>query len=118
MFIQSGSKRLAREMFIKMVIYQQRLESKQSLLARFVDIGTDLFVMASVCSYATGLARQKIGTEGASPIELADLFCCQARARIAGEFHDVRHNNDKKAAKIAKNILSDRYEWMENEIIK
>src|SRR3989338_7522934 len=113
MFVQSASKRLAREMFMKMVIYQQRLESKQNLLGRFVDIGTDLFVMAGVFSYAAGLAGQKSSAGDGSPIELADLFCCQARARIASEFHDVRHNHDKKADKIAKNILSDKYEWME-----
>ena len=118
MFVQHTSKRLAREMFIKMVIYQQRLESKQNLLARFVDIGTDLFVMASVCSYASGIAGKKVAGEGASPVELADLFCCQAKARIAAQFRSVWNNNDKKANKVAKNILSDRYEWMENEIIK
>ncbi len=117
-FVRSASKRLAREMFMKMTIYQQRLESKQNLLARFVDIGTDLFVMASVCSYAASIARQKVKDEGASPIELADLFCCQARARIAGQFRGVWNNNDKKADRVAKDILSDKYEWMENEIIK
>jgi len=118
MFVQYTSKRLAREMFMKMVIYQQRLESKQSLLARFVDIGTDLFVMAGICSYAAGIARKKVAGEGASPIELADLFCCQARVRIAAQFRGVWNNNDKKADRVAKNILSDKYEWMENEIIK
>ena len=118
MFVQYTSKRLAREMFIKMVIYQQRLESKQSLLARFVDVGTDLFVMASVCSYAAGIAGKKAAGEGASPIELADLFCCQARARMAEQFRSVWNNNDKLANRVAKNILSDKYEWMENEIIK
>ena len=118
MFVQYTSKRLAREMFMKMVIYQQRLESKQSLLARFVDIGTDLFVMAGICSYAAGIARKKVAGEGASPIELADLFCCQARVRIAAQFRGVWNNNDKLANRVAKNILSDKYEWMENEIIK
>lgn len=117
-FVQHTSKRLAREMFMKMVIYQQRLESKQNLLARFVDIGADLFVMASVCSYASGIAGKKSDNKGASPIELADLFCCQARARIAAQFRGVWNNNDKKANRVAKNILSDKYEWMENEIIK
>lgn len=118
MFVQSGSKRLAREMFMNMVIYQQSMESKQSLLARFVDIGTDLFVMAGVCSYASSLSRQKVAEGGASPVALADLFCCEAKTRIAGHFKDVRNNQDKLANSIAKNILSDRYEWMENEIIK
>jgi len=118
MFVQHTSKRLAREMFMKMVIYQQRLESKQSLLSRFVDIGTDLFVMAAVCSYAASSVRQRPAEKDASPIELADLFCIQAETRIARQFRDVWHNHDKKTYKIAKNILSDKYEWMENEIIK
>ena len=95
-------------MFMNMVIHQQRMESKQNLMSRFVDIGTDLFVMAGVCSYALSLAKQKVMEGGASPITLADLFCCEARTRITRHFKDIWNNQDKLANNIAKNIISDK----------
>lgn len=117
-FAQAASKRLAREIFLNMLIYQQRLEAKQNILARFVDIGVDLFVISSVCSYAASLAKQKGTPSSASPIELAELFCLQAKTRIARNFQDVRHNDDKMISAIAKKFLSGSYEWLENEIIR
>ena len=110
LFVQAATKRLARTLFLKMLIYQQRLESRQNLLARFVDIGTDLFVMSCVCSYAQA--------QGSSSLELADLFCLQAKTRIARNFEDIRHNQDKTVHGIAKKLLAGEYEWLENEIIK
>ncbi len=117
-FAQAASRRLAREIFLNMLIYQQRLEAKQNILARFVDIGTDLFVISCVCSYAVRLAKQKEIPSSTSPIELADLFCRQAKPRITRNFQDVRRNDDKMLTAIAKKFLNGSYEWLENEIIR
>lgn len=117
-FARATTKRLARKLFLDMVIYQQRLESKQNILARYVDIGTDLFAIATVCSYAASLSKQKDAQLAASPVELADLFCRQARTRIANNFREVCCNQDKMIKAIAKKLLSGGYEWLENEIIK
>lgn len=117
-FIRRNSKHLARDLFLKMMIYQQRLEAKQNILARFVDIGTDLFVMASACSYAASLVNKKNNAYGKTPIELADLFCREARVRVTRNFQDVCRNNDKISAEIGKKMLGSEYEWLENEIIK
>lgn len=117
-FVRGAAKRLARVMFLNMLIYQQRLESRQNLLARFVDIGTDLFVMSSVCSYAASLSRQKEAVADGSPVELADLFCEQARVRVAQNFKAIRCNQDKKTGELAGKVLAGGYEWLENEIIK
>lgn len=108
LFVQQTTKRLARTIFLKMLIYQQRLESKQNILSRFVDIGTDLFVMSAVCAYA----------ESESAIELADLFCREARTRTFRNFQDIQCNQDKLSRKIAKKVLAGEYEWLENEIIR
>jgi len=117
-FVCAATKRLARELFLNMLIHQQRLESKQNILSRFVDIGTDLFAISAACSYAASLVKQKDSHADASPVELADLFCCQARIRIARNFKDVWHNDDKMIKTIAKKLLAGGYEWLENEIIK
>ncbi len=117
-FIQRTTKRLAKAVFLQMAIHQQRLESKQNILNRFVDIGTDLFVMSVACSYAASLVGQKKEGYAGSPIELADLFCREAKTRISRKFQDVCCNQDRISTKIAKKILSGEYEWLENDIIK
>src|SRR3989338_3615771 len=132
LFVQQTSKRLARTMFLKMLIHQQRLESRQNILARFVDIGTDLFVISCACSYGLSLSKKELNSQAASPIgqkdmlwppmakaiELSDLFCSQAKVRIARNFEDIRRNQDKAARRVAQNFLAGGYVWLENEIIK
>jgi alkylation response protein AidB-like acyl-CoA dehydrogenase len=118
LFVRSASKRLAKVIFIKMMIYQQRLESRQNILNRFVDIGTDLFAMCAACSYAASLLKQKGLHSDASPVELADLFCLQAKTRIARNFKDLWRNNDKTIRAVGKKLMAGGYAWLENEIIK
>jgi hypothetical protein len=113
-YVQAASKRLARYTFHQMMKYQQKLESKQSILNRVVDIGTELFAMSATCSYAAML--KKNGQENA--LDLADSFCSDAKKRIEASFQENCCNNDKANLKVAKNILAKNFEWMENEIIK
>ncbi|MFH1594033.1 MAG: acyl-CoA dehydrogenase family protein [Candidatus Omnitrophota bacterium] len=115
-FIKSASKRLARDVFHKMMIYQKKLVSKQNILNRFIDISVDLFAMTCACSYAESL--QKKGGKEASSVDLADLFCRQARGRILSRFREVGKNHDKESGAVAKRLLADGYEWLENDIIK
>ena len=109
-FVKAAAKRLARELFLNMAIHQQRLESKQNILARFVDIGTDLFVISAACSYAAGLNKEAV--------ELADLFCLEAKARINRNFKDACCNHDKMLNQVARKFMAGHYEWLENEIIR
>lgn len=117
-YVERTTKCLARALFLNMLIYQQRLESKQNILGRFVDIGTDLFVMSCICSYAASLVSQKKESYVGSPIELADLFCREARMRILRKFQDVSSNQDRINTKIAQKLLAGEYAWLENNIIK
>ncbi|MBI4396599.1 MAG: acyl-CoA dehydrogenase family protein [Elusimicrobia bacterium] len=116
-FVNKTTKRLARTIFHKMMIYQQKMESKQNLLSRFVDIGTELFVISSTCSYALSLVKQGNGI-GESPVELADLYCRQAKTRVERLFADLCCNEDKLATSMAKKFMAGQYEWLENDIIK
>src|SRR5208283_2096562 len=92
-FVQRASKRLAREIFHQMNKYQQKLESKQSILNRIVDIGTELFVISASCSYAAKLAKEPAQ---ANAVNLADSFCCDARKRINASFKEGVHNADRQ----------------------
>lgn len=108
--------RLARNLFHGMMIHQQGLESKQQLMTRLVNIGTDLFALASTCARAIHLYSENPSDKG--PIELADLFSRQARGRIERDFSRLFNNDDKFAYKIAQNTLAGNYAWLENDIIE
>ena len=92
------------------------MESKQALLNRVVDIGVELFAIASACAYADSLMREE--KEKGNALELADLFCTAARARIERSFSELCSNHDPLTLSVAKKVLANEFEWMENEIIK
>jgi hypothetical protein len=114
-FVQRISRRLARNLFHSMVTVGARLERRQELLARFVDIGVDLFAMSASVSRAASLMRRDGRDRG--PIELADHFCRVARRRIDAAFHGTRSNDDASAVRIAKRLLENRYGWLESGIV-
>jgi alkylation response protein AidB-like acyl-CoA dehydrogenase len=72
-FVNKASHKLAKDIFYYMARYQQGLESKQLILGRLMEIGTDLFAMTACCSYAVMLKKKNPQDE--SPIELANYFC-------------------------------------------
>jgi hypothetical protein len=110
------SRRLARAIFHKMVRHGAKLELRQGLLFRAVDIGTDLFAMAATCSRAQ--AKRRSGTADAErAAELADLFCRAARRRIRTLFADLRTNDDLRAGRTARDVLGGRHEWLEDGIL-
>lgn len=108
--------RLARGLFHAMMIYQQGLEKKQQLLTRFVNIGTDLFGIAVSCSRAVSLYLKNPSDPG--PIELADLFCRQARGRIEKQFQTLFCNEDRFTYYVAQETLKGKYRWLEQGIVE
>ena len=72
-----------------MARWQGKLERKQGFLGRIVDIGAELFAMSAVCVRAR--AEWQDRPEG---VELADLFCRQARLRAAALFAALWDNTD------------------------
>lgn len=109
-FIEKESHRMARHLFFYMAKYQKKLEYKQMILGRLIDIGTDLFVMAATCSYAKSL-----GTEEAT--ELAHYFSKIAKTRVQNNFNKLRDNNDKSMCAIGKAVVEGKFTWLEEGII-
>jgi hypothetical protein len=99
-----------------MMIHRQKLEHKQQVMFRLVNIGTDLFAMSASLSRTASLIAAG-GAESGSVAELCDLFCRDARHRIEGEFKALFHNDDSKAYDIGRRILEGRYEWLETGIL-
>ncbi|MBW3609375.1 MAG: J domain-containing protein [Actinobacteria bacterium] len=80
----SVSRKLARSTFMLMGRYQAKLENKQAVLGRIVDIGAELFAIACACVYADTIAREQPGRREEA-FALADLFAKQARRRAEAE---------------------------------
>jgi alkylation response protein AidB-like acyl-CoA dehydrogenase len=111
-FVERASRRLARNTFYGMARWQGRLERRQVFLGRIVDIGAELFAMSASCIRA----RAEGGSRPAG-VELADLFCRQARRRVAALFHDLWHNTDASDAAAAKRVLAGAYQSLEAGVL-
>ncbi len=111
-YIDKTTRRLARSLFHAMNVHQAGLEKRQSLLARYVEIGTELFAMAASCSRADALDRADAkANEGV--IDLAALFCEHAKQRIEANFKGVRKNSDRAGYKLAQRITEGEFAWLE-----
>ncbi|MEA2488895.1 MAG: hypothetical protein QOH21_687 [Acidobacteriota bacterium] len=113
-YIERQSRHLARSIFHAMMRFQAKLERKQMVLFRIVDIGTDLFAMSASISYAAMLEKQ--GNKNA--MELADLFCREARIRIDQNFRTLFDNHDELAYKVVQNLMKGEYEWLEGPLVQ
>ncbi|XLD92298.1 acyl-CoA dehydrogenase family protein [Polymorphospora sp. A560] len=111
-YAERTSRKLARSTFYAMSRWQGRMERKQAFLARIVDIGAELFAMAATCVRAK--AERETRPEG---MELADLFCRQARLRAERLFAELWDNTDSIDVKAAKRILGGRYAFLEDGVV-
>ena len=111
-FVDRMSRRLARTTFHAMVRFGPRLEQRQMVLFRLVDIGAELFAMAAACARAEML-RQKGQAEA---VQLADLFCTDARRRVRAIFRRVFDNDDVQTYRVAKDVLDGKHVWMEKGV--
>lgn len=109
-FAERASHRLALTLFHGALQHQAKLAYRQQLLGRLVDVGADLFAIIASCSKAEQLHDRTAD-------ELADLFCRQARRRIAQAFRDVSDNDDRPIYRAAQHLLDGRYAWLEDGII-
>lgn len=114
-YIDRTAHRLALALFHAMARHQQKLERRQLLLARLMDIGTELFAMASTCAYAQSLESADDVDHNA--MQLADLFCRQARRRIAQHLRDARIDRRTVGSDVADDVLDGKYGWLEQGII-
>ena len=119
-FVENASKRLARTLFHQMVKHQQKLEKRQNLLFRVVDVGVDLFAMSATISRACWM--RGLSPKGTVPVgdsaELADLFCDYARRRIRSNLAALSIPEDRKGYRVAQEFLKGSYSWLEEGIVR
>lgn len=114
-FAAKTSKKLARTLFHTMAKFGPKMEYEQLILGNFVDIGTDLFVMAATLSYAEHLLTVNPGDQTVQ--DLADLFCKEARKRIAANFKAVKSNHNKTYKKVAGELMDGKLGWLATDCI-
>ncbi len=110
-FLERGTRRLARDLFHMMMLHRQGLQRRQMVLGRLVDTGAELFAIVASLSRAASRGAP-VGA-----VQLADLFCRQARRRIAALHRGVYANDDARAYKTARAVLDDQFPWLTRENI-
>jgi hypothetical protein len=115
-FASRSSRRLARTLFHCMVRFGPKLEKRQVVLGRLVEIGAELLAITAACSRALAMARKDSTNPG--PVQLADLFSRQARRRVEEKFAAVFDNDDVRTYGVAQQVLKNEHTWMETGMVK
>ena len=116
-FVERGGRRLARGVFHAMLRFGPKLEYRQSVLFRLVDVGAELFAMAATCARARALLKRDPAA-GAHAVQVADLFCRQARGRITAKFHGLWRNEDGPTYRVAQEVLRGEHRWLERGMVE
>jgi hypothetical protein len=113
-FVNRASRRLARNLFHAMVRFGPKLEKKQSVLFRMVEIGAELFAMSATVAKAQLLTKKDPTNRG--PIEMADLFCRQASWRVIVKFEEIFGPDDDQSYRLAQDVVARKHVWLEEGI--
>jgi alkylation response protein AidB-like acyl-CoA dehydrogenase len=115
-YVERASRKMARSTFYAMGRWQAKLERKQTVLGRIVDIGAELFAISSAVVYAQTLQAEQ-PARAAEAVQLADLFCKQARRRADVLFAELFHNDDDAAYALAQDVLAGKFTWDEDGVL-
>ncbi|MGH7568131.1 MAG: acyl-CoA dehydrogenase family protein [Gemmatimonadales bacterium] len=116
-FVERGARRLARGVFHAMLRFGPKLELRQAVLFRLVDVGGELFAMAAACTRAQLLVRQD-RTRGARAVRLADTFCRQAHGRVHAKFRELWGPDDSSTYRVAQEVLKGEHQWLEQGMVE
>ena len=112
-FIERATRRLGRSIFHAMVKLGPKLEKRQMVLFRAVDIGAELFAMSASCVRAVNVARNG----DANAIDLADVFCREARLRIAEHHRNLFGPTDGALYRLSQRVMQGEFTWLEEGIV-
>jgi alkylation response protein AidB-like acyl-CoA dehydrogenase len=112
-YAERHARKLGRSIFHAMVRFGPKLERRQMVLFRAVDIGAELFAIAATCVRAHAEAQRG----HSSAIALADVFCREARMRVDALFDNLYGRTDKSVYKLSQQVLKGEHSWMEAGIV-
>lgn len=115
-YVDRASRRLARALFHAIVRFGPKLERRQAVLARLVEIGAELFAMSAACARAQMLRTSKSPEERSqapSAEYLTDVFCRLARRRVEERFDRLFDNEDARVYQLAQRVAANEFTWLE-----
>jgi alkylation response protein AidB-like acyl-CoA dehydrogenase len=115
-FVDRSCRRLARSLFHCMIRFGPKLEKRQAVLGRLVEIGAELLAITAACSRALAMVRKDPTNQG--PVELADAFARQARRRVEDRFAAVFDNDDLAIYGVAQQVLRNEHTWLEQGMVR
>jgi alkylation response protein AidB-like acyl-CoA dehydrogenase len=116
-FVDRSCRRLARTLFHCMIRFGPKLEKRQAVLGRLVEIGAELLAMTAACSRAQAMVKGG-GEAGPRAVELADVFCRHARRRVEDRFKAVFDNDDVETYRVAQQVLRGEHGWLETGMVR
>jgi hypothetical protein len=118
-YVAKTGRRLARVLFHAMVKNGPKLERRQLLLGRIVDIGTELFAISSTALYANALVKRADPAHPREELEqLVDCVFGNARGRIAAAFAGLGRNDDRRNYDLAQALLEGRHAYLKKGIVE
>ncbi len=115
-FVERSSRQLARTLFHCMVRFGPKLEKRQAVLGRLVEIGAELLAISAACARAQAMVKKNPNQTG--PRELADVFSQQARLRVEDKFRAIWRNADVATYATARHVLDDHFRWLEEGVVR
>jgi alkylation response protein AidB-like acyl-CoA dehydrogenase len=115
-FVERSCRKLARESFHGMAVYQAKMERKQGFLFRCVDVVMELFAMAATISRARRMADDR-DPQAEKAAQLADLFCRMSRRKVRRLFRALWSNEDALRNDVATQVLRGEHAWLEQGIL-
>ena len=115
-FVDRSSRKLARTLFHCMVRFGPKLEKRQAVLGRLVEIGAELLAISAACSRAHAMVKGD--PENRGPLDLADLFSAHARRRVEERFAAVFDNEDVATYRVAQSVLDGTHSWLEAGMVR
>jgi alkylation response protein AidB-like acyl-CoA dehydrogenase len=113
-YADRATNKLGRALFHAMVRHGPKLERRQMILFRAVDIGAELYAIAAACVRARMLAKRgQVEAE-----RLADVFCRESRVRIRRLFAALDGKNDTAHYRLAQEVLRGEHAWLEGGIME
>ncbi|MBO9533103.1 MAG: acyl-CoA dehydrogenase family protein [Solirubrobacteraceae bacterium] len=112
---ERSSRKLARSTTYAIARYAAKLEQKQSVLGRIVDIGAEIFAVSAAVVYAKTLETEQ-PARAKEARELANIFALQARARAEALFEEIFDNDDDANYAFAQKVLAGDYVGVEEGV--
>ncbi len=115
-FVNRKCRKLARSLFLSMVRFGPKLEKKQAVLFRHVEIGAELLAISASCSRAMMMVKKDPANRG--PVRMADVFSRQSRRKVNQLFGSVFHNDDNATYRLAQSVLKGQETWLEEGMVR